>query len=136
MKDYSHAQDFLDGVFDDKIKKTIVYGMIIITLLNFVPEIGWILGWLFTFYTYNKLCEITTVPITAKRLLFYIGKYIVFWVLALFALIAAMLNLLSVFTAGITGLLCAMLMFLVNYKLIYMFVDALKEEAKEHLHRS
>ena len=136
MKDYSHAQDFLDGVFDDKIKKTIVYGIIISTLLNFVPEIGWILGWIVTFYTYNKLCEITTVPITAKRLLFYIGKYIVFWVLALFALVAAILSLLSVFTAGITGLLCAMLMFFVNYKLFYMFVDALREETEEHLYQS
>lgn len=136
MKDYSHAQDFLDGIYDDKIKKTIVYSLIVIVLLNLVPEIGWILGWAYTFYTYNKLCEITTVPISTKRLLVYIGEYIAILGLVIFVLLGALLSLLSAFTVGISSLLCAMIMFLVNYKLYNIFVDALRKEAREHLNQS
>lgn len=130
--DWSHAQEFLDGRFDDEIKKTIVNALILSTLLALIPEVGWLLSEAYIIYMYVKLTRITTVPITLKRVLVYIAKYFAILIIAIVVLLCAMLSLLSIFTVGVTSIICALVMFIVNYKIIYLFVDALKEEAKEH----
>ncbi len=132
MQDWSHAQEFLDGRFDDEIKKTIVNALILSTLLALIPEVGWLLSEAYIIYMYVKLTRITTVPITLKRVLVYIAKYFAISIIAIVVLLCAMLSLLSIFTVGVTSIICALVMFIVNYKIIYLFVDALKEEAKEH----
>ena len=132
MQDWIHAQEFLDGKFDDEIKKTIVNALILSTLLALIPEIGWILSEAYTIYMYVKLTRITTVPITLKSVLVYIAKYFALSLLAILAVACVMLILVSVFTAGVTSIICALLMFLIHYKIIYLFVDALREEAKDH----
>ena len=132
MMDWSHAQEFLDGRFDDEIKKTIVNALILSTLLALIPEVGWLLSEAYIIYMYVKLTRITTVPITLKRVLVYIAKYFAILIIAIVVLLCAMLSLLSIFTVGVTSIICALVMFIVNYKIIYLFVDALKEEAKEH----
>lgn len=133
MLDYSRAQEFLDGRFDDEIKSTIVNALILSTLLGFIPEIGWLLSEAYIIHMYVKLTRITTVPISWKQVFAYFAKYIALSLLAILALLCAMLSLLSLFTVGITSILCALIMFLIHYKLIYMFVDALREEAKHFL---
>ena len=132
MQDWSHAHEFLDGQYDDEIKKTIVNALILSTLLALIPEIGWLLSEAYIIYMYVKLSQITTVPITLKRVLAYLAKYFAISVIAVVALLCAMLSLVSIFTVGVTSFICALFMFLVHYKIIYLFVDALKEEAKEH----
>lgn len=130
--DWSHAQEFLDGQLDDEIKKTIVNALILSTLLALIPEVGWLLSEAYIIYMYVKLTRITTVPISFKRILVYLAKYFALSVLAILALFCAMLSLLSIFTVGATSIICALVMFFVHYKIIYIFVDALREEAKSH----
>ena len=132
MQDWSRAQEFLDGQFDDEIKKTIVNALILSTLLALIPEVGWILSEAYIIYMYVKLTRITTVPITLKRVLGYLAKYFALSVLAILAILSAMMSLLSIFTVGVTSFICALIMFLIHYKLMYLFVDALRDEAKEH----
>ena len=67
MQDWSHAHEFLDGQYDDEIKKTIVNALILSTLLALIPEVGWLLSESYIIYMYVRLTQITTVPITLKR---------------------------------------------------------------------